>query len=104
MMERAKEADVLITNPTSYAVALYYNVGMNAPMVVAKGKGFVAAMLREVAEANGVPIVEDPPLARALFRVEIDDFIPAEHFRAVAETLAFISRTDARLRDKFLAA
>lgn len=101
MMQRAKEADVLITNPTHYSIALYYNLGMNAPIVIAKGKGFLALRLREIAEENDIPIVNDPLLARALYRVDIDETIPAEHFRAVAEILAFVSRQNERLKEKY---
>jgi flagellar biosynthesis protein FlhB len=101
MMQRAKEADVLITNPTHYSVALYYDLGMNAPIVIAKGKGFIALKLREIAEENDTPIVHDPLLARALYHVELDDTIPAEYFRTVAEILAFISRQNERLKAKY---
>ena len=89
MMEKVKSATVVITNPTHYAVALSYeNAG--APRVVAKGADFMAARIREEATAHKVPIVENPPLARALYQVELDLEIPAEHYRAVAEVIAFV--------------
>lgn len=103
MMQEAAKADVLITNPEHYAVAVVYEIGMTAPRVVAKGKGFVALRLREIAKENGVSIVEDPPLARALYKVELGGEIPIEHFRAVAQILAFLARQDERLRRRITA-
>ncbi|MEA2737251.1 MAG: flagellar biosynthesis protein FlhB, partial [Acetobacteraceae bacterium] len=80
-------------NPTHYAVALRYDRANNpAPSIVAKGADSVAARIREVAEANGVPVVANPPLARALYRLELDTEIPAEHYRAVAEIIAYVWR------------
>ncbi|RMG63747.1 MAG: flagellar biosynthesis protein FlhB [Calditrichaeota bacterium] len=92
MMQQVPEADVVITNPTHYAVALKYEPQqMEAPRVVAKGKNFIALKIREIAEAHQVPIVEDPPLARALYQaVEVDQTIPAKFFQAVAEVLAYV--------------
>ena len=85
-------ADVIITNPTHYAVALKYDQeGLGAPRVVAKGQDFMALKIREVAEANNVPIFEAPPLARALHgMVEIGHEIPGDLFKAVAQVLAYI--------------
>jgi flagellar biosynthetic protein FlhB len=103
MMKRAAEADVVITNPTHYSVAILYEFGMTAPRVTAKGKGYIALKIREVARENGVPIVEDPPLARALYATEIDDYIPAEHFRAVAQILAFLARSNERIKARLVA-
>ncbi len=103
MMQEAAKADVLITNPEHYAVAVVYEIGMAAPRVVAKGKGFVALRLREIAKDNGISIIEDPPLARALYRVELGAEIPIEHFRAVAQILAFLARQDERLRRRITA-
>ena len=91
MMAKVPTATVVITNPTHYAVALAYDrVNSPAPCMVAKGSDLVAARIREVAEANGVPIVANPPLARALYRLDLDTEIPAEHYKAVAEIIAYI--------------
>ncbi|MCX7929641.1 MAG: flagellar biosynthesis protein FlhB [Chlorobi bacterium] len=94
MLQRVKAADVVVTNPTHYAVALLYERGrMNAPRVVAKGVDYLAQQIRSIAEENSVPIVEDPPLARALYTAcEIDDEIPETLFRAVARVLAYVYR------------
>lgn len=92
MMDSVPDADVVITNPTHYAVALKYDPEeMMAPVMVAKGADFIAAKIREVATENHVPIVENPPLARGLFAaMEIDDEIPEEYFQAVAEVITYI--------------
>ena len=93
MMSAVPKASVVITNPTHFAVALKYERGMNAPVCVAKGVDLIARKIREVAEANDVPVVENPPLARALHgTVEIDQEIPQEHYRAVAEIIGYIMR------------
>lgn len=94
MMANVPEADVVITNPTHYAVALQYNMEeMSAPKLVAKGIDSLAFRIREVAEENDVPIVENPPLARALHAsVELDEEVPAEHFIAVAEVIGYVMR------------
>ena len=93
MMQAVPKASVVITNPTHYAVALAYEKGSHgAPRVVAKGADEVAARIRELARESRVPIVANPPLARALFRVELDTEVPAEHFKAVAEVIAFVWR------------
>lgn len=98
MMANVRTADVVITNPTHYAVALSYEQdGSGAPRVVAKGKDFMAARIRAEAETHRVPIVPSPPLARALFMVELDHEIPAEQFRAVAEVIAFVWKLNARM-------
>jgi len=91
MMSKVPEADVIITNPSHYAVALQYEeTGMSAPRVVAKGADEVAARIREVGEEHGVPRLEAPPLARALYHhVDLDAEIPADLFTAVAEVLAW---------------
>jgi len=98
MMAAVKTADVVIVNPTHVAVALRYDAKrMGAPEVVAKGRGFIAQRIREEAEAAGVPVLERPPLARALHRsVEVGSPIPKELFRAVAEVLAFVYRQSGR--------
>ena len=93
MMAEVPSATVVITNPTHFAVALKYEKGMNAPLCVAKGQDAVALRIREVAEQHRVPIVENPPLARALHKtVEIDEEIPPEHYRAVAEVIGYVMR------------
>jgi len=92
MMQQVPDADVVITNPTHFAVALKYETsGMNAPKVVAKGADLIAKRIREIAQENDVPIVENPPLARALYKnVDIDREIPGDLYAAVAEVLAFV--------------
>jgi flagellar biosynthetic protein FlhB len=99
MMAAVPKASVIITNPTHYAVALAYDRGSKgAPRLVAKGADEVAARIRDLAREHRIPIVANPPLARALFRVDIDTEIPAEHFRAVAEVIAFIWRMRGKAR------
>lgn len=92
MMQEVPRADVVVTNPTHYAVALRYDAQrMAVPEVVAKGQGFLALKIREVAEQNGVTVVEKPPLARALYAaVEVGQGIPSNLYQAVAEVLAFV--------------
>jgi flagellar biosynthetic protein FlhB len=93
MMANVPQATVVITNPTHFAVALKYDRDMQAPICVAKGADDVAFRIRELAKEHDVPIVENPPLARALFAsVEIDDTIPSEHFKAVAQVIGFVMR------------
>ena len=96
MMGKVKNAAVVVTNPTHYAVALSYD-NTGAPKVVAKGADFLAARIREEAETHKVPIVANPPLARALYQVELDREIPAEHYRAVAEVIAFVWKLKPRM-------
>ncbi len=92
MMAEVPKADVVVTNPSHYAVALKYTEGkMGAPRVIAKGADAVAARIRELAAENKVPLLEAPPLARALFRhTELGDEIPATLYAAVAEVLAYV--------------
>jgi flagellar biosynthetic protein FlhB len=98
MMAMVPKADVVITNPTHYAVALQYDPAtMPAPKVIAKGADLVAAKIRELANANAVPIVENPPLARALFTVDLDVNIPVEHYRAVAEIIGYVMRLKGKM-------
>lgn len=98
MMAKVKTADVVITNPTHYAVALSYDRNTSsAPRIVAKGADLVAARIREEADKYKVPIVPSPPLARALYAVELDHEVPAEHYRAVAEVIAYVWRLNSRL-------
>ena len=82
---------MIITNPTHYAVALQYERGMAAPICVAKGVDNIALKIREVASEHDIPIVENVPLARALYAtVEIDEEIPVEHYQAVAEIIGYV--------------
>ena len=92
MMQQVPKASVVVMNPTHYAVALRYEAGETpAPICVAKGMDSLALKIREVAEANKVPIIEDAPLARALYAtVEVDESIPREHYQAVAKVIGFI--------------
>lgn len=92
MMSEVPKADVIVTNPTHYAVALRYQEGkMGAPQLVAKGAGLLAQRIRELGEENRVPVLEAPPLARALYRhAELGQEIPAKLYTAVAEVLAYV--------------
>jgi flagellar biosynthetic protein FlhB len=94
MMAAVPEADVVVTNPTHYAVALEYEAAeMAAPKVVAKGVDSLARRIREIAEEHDVAVVENPPLAQALYAgVEIDEEIPEEHYKAVAEIIGYVFR------------
>jgi flagellar biosynthetic protein FlhB len=99
MMAAVPKADVVVTNPTHYAVALRYEAEtMQAPVLVAKGQNLVAKRIREIAEENEVPIVENPPLARALYAtVELDCEIPPEHYKAVAEVISYVMRLKGKI-------
>lgn len=92
MMAEVPKADVIITNPTHFAVALQYKAeSMEAPQVIAKGQDFIAFKIREIAEANHITIVQNPPLARTLFyTTNIGDLVPEDLYQAVAEVLAFV--------------
>jgi flagellar biosynthetic protein FlhB len=92
MIQKVPQATVVVVNPTHYAVALRYEQGETpAPECLAKGVDEVALKIREVAEEAGVPIIEDPPLARALYaNVEVDEIIPQQHYEAVAKIIGFI--------------
>lgn len=97
MLAAVPKAAVVVTNPTHYAVALSYDRGQAAaPRLVAKGMDSMAARIRAVAEQHGVPIVANPPLARALFRLEPDTEVPAEHWQAVAQIIAYVWRLQGR--------
>jgi flagellar biosynthesis protein FlhB len=99
MMAAVPKADVVVTNPTHFAVALVYDGSRTAPEVVAKGKDLIAAQIRRVAEEHDVPIVSDPPLARALHQsTEIGQVIPEELYAAMARVLAFVYRLAGRRR------
>jgi len=91
MMQSVPKASVIITNPTHYSVALSYERGMSAPICVAKGVDLMALKIREIAKQHDIPIVENVPLARALYAtVEIDDEIPVDHYHAVAEIIGYV--------------
>ena len=97
MLAAVPRATVVVTNPTHYAIALAYDrIKGGAPRIVAKGVDDVAARIREVAQENRVPLVANPPLARALYTVELDAEIPAEHFKIVAEIIAYVWRLRGR--------
>lgn len=97
MMAAVPQAAVVVTNPTHYAVALAYDdTSQAAPKIVAKGTEAVAARIRALAEEAGVPLVSNPPLARALFKLELETEIPAEHYQAVAEIIAYVWRLRGR--------
>ena len=100
MMQAVPEADVVVTNPTHFAVALKYDQEeMDAPVLVAKGQDLIAQKIREIAEENDIPIVENKPLAQALFKsVELDQEVPTEHYKAVAEVISYVWRMQGRLR------
>ncbi|MGH7040961.1 MAG: EscU/YscU/HrcU family type III secretion system export apparatus switch protein [Acetobacteraceae bacterium] len=97
MLAAVPKATVIVTNPTHYAVALAYDRGKSAaPRVVAKGVDSMAVRIRETAMAHGVPLVANPPLARALHRLDLDAEIPPEHYKAVAELIAYVWRLGRR--------
>jgi flagellar biosynthetic protein FlhB len=98
MIAEVPKATVVITNPTHYAIALKYESGkMAAPVCVAKGVDALALRIRAVAEEHDVPVVENPPLARALYAaVEIDETVPAEHYKAVAQVIGYVMRLTGR--------
>ncbi|MEH6632654.1 MAG: flagellar biosynthesis protein FlhB [Halopseudomonas aestusnigri] len=100
MMASVPNADVVITNPTHFAIALEYNgIMMEAPKLTAKGVDAVAFRIRKVAEENKIPIMENPPLARALYAgVEIDQEIPPEHYKAVAEVISYVMKLKGQMQ------
>ncbi len=99
MMAAVPDADVVVTNPTHYAVALKYDgETMEAPVLTAKGVDQVAFRIRDVAKKHDVPVLENPPLARALYGgVELDQQVPAEHYTAVAEVIGYVMRLRSKL-------
>jgi flagellar biosynthetic protein FlhB len=99
MAQQVPNADVVITNPTHLSIALRYDSeNMRAPKVIAKGADFMAMRIRQIATANGVPLVERKPLARALYSsVEVGDEVPEEHYAAVAEILAYVYRLSGKV-------
>jgi flagellar biosynthetic protein FlhB len=93
------QADVVIANPTHYAVALEYKAGMEGPLVSAKGEDELALRIRRIAEDNDVPVVENKPLARALYaEAEVGEIIPEQYYRAVADVLAHVYRLNEERR------
>jgi flagellar biosynthetic protein FlhB len=97
MLEDTKRANVVITNPTHYAIALEYRPDMAAPIVVAKGRNLLAAQIKEIARWENIPMVENPPLAHVLYRtVEVGQSIPGSLYAAIAEILAAVYRAQAR--------
>ncbi len=92
MLGQVDRATVVIANPTHFAVALRYEPSEGpAPMVLAKGQDLIALRIREIAEQKGIPVIEDKPLARSLYdAVQVDQMIPAEFYRAVAQILFFL--------------
>ncbi|WP_290709922.1 flagellar biosynthesis protein FlhB [Anaerovibrio sp.] len=102
MMQEVPKADVIVTNPTHFAVALKYESGMSAPIVVAKGQDLVAQKIKELARESRIPIVENKPLARAIYAaVEVGGVIPQELYKAVAEVLAYVYRLKNKNRNKY---
>jgi flagellar biosynthesis protein FlhB len=99
MMQAVPKATVVVTNPTHFAVALRYDMdSMGAPVLVAKGADLVAKRIRDLAEQHDIPVVENPPLARALYAtVELDGEIPPEHYKAVAEVISYVMRLKGKL-------
>lgn len=101
MMANVPDASVVITNPTHYAIALKYEKGMGAPICLAKGVDALAFKIREIAEENAIPIVENPPLARALYAtVDVDGEIDADHYKAVAQVIGYVMSIRGRLLRK----
>jgi flagellar biosynthetic protein FlhB len=100
MMQAVPQADVVITNPTHYSLALKYDPEeMDAPVLIAKGVDELAMRIREVAKENDIPLYENKPLARVLFdTVEVDQMIPAEHYKAVAEVISYVFQLKGRLK------
>ncbi len=98
MMKEVPDATVVITNPQHLAVAIKYeNSNMHAPRIVAKGAGVIAAKIKEIAKENNVPVVEDKPIARALYKMELNTFIPEDLYVAVAKILAYIYKLKGKL-------
>jgi flagellar biosynthetic protein FlhB len=98
MMSAVPQADVVVTNPTHISIAIKYDRSKHeAPVVVAKGKGYVAGKIRELARQHGIPLVEDKPLAQTLYKsVNIGQYVPAALYKAVAQILAYVYRLKGR--------
>jgi flagellar biosynthetic protein FlhB len=100
-LKDTERATVLVTNPTHFAVALLYEMEMEAPVVIAKGRDLLAQKMKEVARWKEIPMLENPPLAQALYKsVEVGWSIPANLYMAVAEVLAFVYRAQAQVRQR----
>ena len=99
MMQAVPEADVVITNPTHYSLALKYKPDeMDAPVLIAKGVDDLAMRIREVAKENDIPLYENKPLARAMYdSVEIDEMVPEQHYKAVAEVISYVFQLKGKL-------
>jgi flagellar biosynthetic protein FlhB len=101
MLKETERATVVVTNPTHFAVALLYEMDMDAPIVLAKGKNLLAQKMKEIARWKEIPILENPPLAQALYKtVDVGQTIPAKLYTAVAEVLAFVFRAQAQVKQK----
>lgn len=99
MLRETEKATVVVTNPTHFAVALLYSMDMGAPIVVAKGRNLLAQKMKEIARWKEIPVLENPPLAQALYKtVEVGQSIPAQLYTAVAEVLAFVFRAQAQVK------
>jgi flagellar biosynthetic protein FlhB len=99
MIAAVAKADAVLVNPTHFAIAIQYEQGSMAPVVLAKGAGVIAEKIRNEATKHNVPIIENKPLVRAMYRkVEVGDMIPAAFYRAIAEVLALVYRTKRRNR------
>jgi flagellar biosynthetic protein FlhB len=99
MMEKVPKADVIITNPTHIAVALKYSENLPAPQLIAKGGDLIAEKIKEIAKENNIPIIENKPLARTIFKtMKIGQVIPKELFVAVAEVLAYVYKLRRKVR------
>jgi len=97
MLAKVPKATMVVTNPTHIAVALLYEQGMEAPRIVAKGVDFLAKKIITVARKHGVPVTQNPPLARALYKqVKLDETIPVTLYRAVAKVLAYVYQQQRR--------
>lgn len=91
IIQNVQQADVIITNPTHYAIAIKYDAeSMPAPMIMAKGQDLIAKKIREVGEEHDIPLVENPPLARALYKVDEMEYVPSEHYEAVAKIIGYV--------------
>ena len=99
MMQAVPEADVVITNPTHYSLALKYDADeMDAPVLIAKGVDDLAMRIREVAKDNDIPLYENKPLARAMYdSVEVDEMVPEQHYKAVAEVISYVFKLKGKL-------
>ena len=99
MMEAVPEATVIITNPTHLAIAIKFQIDMPAPLLVAKGAGFIAKQIKEIAQKHSIPVIEQKTLARIIYKtVEINEYIPEDLYKAVAEILAYVYRLKGLLK------